>query len=192
MSDWFYAKGAQQHGPVPADELRQLIATGAVTANDLVWREGMPNWVPATAVAELFPRPSAPAYPPYGYGQQQPPPPQQYDPTQQAGGVAPNPAQPLPYGHYAYPPSPGAAPPPNYLVPAILVTVACCLPMGVVSIVFASQVNSAWAVGDVAGAMEASRKAKFWAWMAFGFGLASQGAGLALFILGIVAEASGF
>jgi len=57
------------------------------------------------------------------------------------------------------PPGPGA-PPPNYLVWAILTTIFCCLPLGVVSIVFSTQVNSKWAMGDVAGAQAASANAK--------------------------------
>lgn len=51
---------------------------------------------------------------------------------------------------------------PNYLVWAILVTLLCFLPTGIVAIVYASQVGSKLAVGDVAGAMEASNKAKMW------------------------------
>jgi hypothetical protein len=51
---------------------------------------------------------------------------------------------------------------PNYLVWAILVTLFCFLPTGIAAIVFASQVNSKLAVGDVAGAVEASNKAKMW------------------------------
>jgi len=43
---------------------------------------------------------------------------------------------------------------------AILSTVLCCLPLGVVSIIFSTQVNSKWALGDVAGAQESSVKAK--------------------------------
>ena len=57
-------------------------------------------------------------------------------------------------------PTAGGTPPPNYLVWAILSTVLCCLPLGVVSIVFAAQVNSKWAQGDARGAAEASNKAK--------------------------------
>jgi hypothetical protein len=52
------------------------------------------------------------------------------------------------------------APPQNYLVWAILSTIFCCLPLGVVSIVFAAQVNGKWAAGDAAGAQASSRKAK--------------------------------
>ena len=41
----------------------------------------------------------------------------------------------------------------------------CCLPLGIASIVFSAQVNSKYAAGDVAGAQEASDKArKFALW----------------------------
>ena len=60
---------------------------------------------------------------------------------------------------------------PNYLVQAILVTIFCCLPFGIVSIVFAAQVNGKVAAGDITGARVASRNAKTWAWIAFGVGL---------------------
>ncbi len=49
---------------------------------------------------------------------------------------------------------------PNHLVWAILSTLFCCLPLGIVSIVFAAQVNGKVAAGDIAGAREASDKAK--------------------------------
>lgn len=55
---------------------------------------------------------------------------------------------------------------PNYLVPAILTTIFCCLPFGIVSIVFASQVDSKLAAGDYAGAVNSSNKAKTWATVA--------------------------
>ena len=59
----------------------------------------------------------------------------------------------------------------NYLVPAILVTLCCCLPGGIVAIVYAAQVNSKLAGGDISGAMDASRNAKMWCWIAAGAGL---------------------
>ena len=62
-------------------------------------------------------------------------------------------------------------PPPNYLVFAILTTIFCCQILGIVSIVYAAQVNSKWNAGDVQGAIESSRNAKLWAWIAFGSGL---------------------
>lgn len=57
----------------------------------------------------------------------------------------------------------GGSPPPNYLVWAIVTTVLCCLPLGVVSIVYAAQVNGKWSSGDHQGAQESSQKAKQWA-----------------------------
>ena len=60
---------------------------------------------------------------------------------------------------------------PNYLVQSILVTLFCCMPLGIPAIVFASQVNGKIAAGDTAGAREASRLAKIWCWWSFGCGL---------------------
>jgi hypothetical protein len=54
---------------------------------------------------------------------------------------------------------------PNHLVWAIVTTLLCCLPLGVVSIVYAAQVDGKRAAGDIAGAYAASDKARFWAIM---------------------------
>lgn len=67
------------------------------------------------------------------------------------------------YGAPGYPgPGYGGPPPSSYLVWAILVTLFCCLPFGIVSIVFAAQVNSKWTAGDFYGAMDYSNKARTW------------------------------
>lgn len=68
---------------------------------------------------------------------------------------------------------PGATVIPNYLVFAILSTVLCCIPTGIVSIIYAAQVNAKLQAGDYAGAQAASRNAKTWCWVSFGLGLAS-------------------
>ena len=52
---------------------------------------------------------------------------------------------------------------PNNLVWAILTTLFCCLPAGIVSIVYAAQVNGKLAAGDIAGAQHSAAKAKKWA-----------------------------
>lgn len=81
----------------------------------------------------------------------------------------------------------GAAPAqnvPNYLVQSILVTVFCCLPIGIVAIVFAAQVNGKLQSGDYAGAVSASKNAKLWCWIAFGIGLVAVVTWLAMFLLG--------
>jgi hypothetical protein len=63
----------------------------------------------------------------------------------------------------AAPPPGGYEYVPNHLVWSILTTLFCCLPLGIVSIVYATQVDGRRAAGDIAGAREASGKAKFWA-----------------------------
>jgi hypothetical protein len=55
-----------------------------------------------------------------------------------------------------------AVPVPNYLVHSILVTLCCCLPFGIVALVYSAQVNSKLAAGDVIGAQESSGKARTW------------------------------
>ena len=67
------------------------------------------------------------------------------------------------YVNHLPPPTPPGVVVPNHLVWAILTTLFCCLPAGIVSIVYAAQVNGKLAVGDIAGARESSDKAKKWA-----------------------------
>jgi hypothetical protein len=52
---------------------------------------------------------------------------------------------------------------PNNMVWAILTTLFCCLPFGIVSIVYAAQVDGRRAAGDIDGARTAADKARFWA-----------------------------
>jgi len=69
-------------------------------------------------------------------------------------------------------PGAGARPTvPNHLVEAILVTLLCCVPFGVVAIVYAAQVNGKLAAGDYEGAVKASNNAKTWVWASAGVGL---------------------
>ncbi|MGD7654475.1 MAG: GYF domain-containing protein [Verrucomicrobiales bacterium] len=53
--EWYYSKDKTQLGPVPEDELKAKIASGEVTGEDMVWREGMPDWRRVAAVSELAP-----------------------------------------------------------------------------------------------------------------------------------------
>ena len=70
----------------------------------------------------------------------------------------PSTPQPPPYG--TAPMLPHVA---SHLVWGILTLICCCPPFGIVSIVFATQVNVKLRAGDVAGAQAASRKAGTWA-----------------------------
>jgi hypothetical protein len=58
---------------------------------------------------------------------------------------------------------PGQPEPDNYLVWAILTTVFCCLPLGIVSIVNSTKVSGLWSQGRYAEAQAASESAKKWA-----------------------------
>jgi hypothetical protein len=52
---WFFAHEGKQQGPCPEDQLRDLIARGAVGHDTLVWTEGMANWQRAGEVPGLMP-----------------------------------------------------------------------------------------------------------------------------------------
>lgn len=73
-------------------------------------------------------------------------------------------------------------PPPvsNHLGFAVFVTLCCCLPVGIISLVFAAQVNTKLAAGDIAGAQRSSQSARTWAVIALIAGLLTFGAGGAL------------
>jgi hypothetical protein len=57
----------------------------------------------------------------------------------------------------------GQQEPDNYLVWAILCTVLCCLPFGIVSIVYSTKVSGLWSQGRYAEAQVAANNAKKWA-----------------------------
>lgn len=63
-------------------------------------------------------------------------------------------------------PATSQTPPNNYLVWAILTTIFCCIPFGIVSIVKAVEVNSKFTAGDYEGALQSSLAAKKWATIA--------------------------
>ena len=60
---WYYAKGGQRHGPVNDRQLKELAVSGQLKQGNLVWREGMREWVKASTIRGLFMH-SSPANPP--------------------------------------------------------------------------------------------------------------------------------
>ena len=63
---------------------------------------------------------------------------------------------------------------PNYLIPAII-SALCCFPLGIISIIFAAMVNSKVNAGDIAGALDASKKAKMFSYIFIGLGIVVWG-----------------
>jgi hypothetical protein len=57
--EWYYTRQGQQQGPVAAAQLKQLAAAGQLLPTDLVWKEGLANWVAASSARGLFPPMSA-------------------------------------------------------------------------------------------------------------------------------------
>jgi hypothetical protein len=83
------------------------------------------------------------------------------------------------------PPSSGApASVPNYLVLAII-SLFCCLPLGIVGVIFAAQVNGKVAAGDTAGALDAAKKAKMFSYISIGLGLVWIIVWIILTVLGV-------
>lgn len=171
MKQYYYVDGNnQQQGPIDA---AQLPAFG-VTTKTLVWCEGMVNWQAAGEIPELASffaakqpeipaqpqmQPGTPAQPQMQTGTPEQPQVQpqtmninNFQQTQQPMNTQPPFQQP---NNQQMPPQPD-----NYLVWAILVTVLCCLPLGVASIIYSVKVGSLYAQGDYNGAVDASQKAK--------------------------------
>jgi hypothetical protein len=63
-TDWYFACDGQQSGPVSSNELKQVADTGKLKPDDLVWQEGMKEWIPARKVKGLFETKTAVAVPP--------------------------------------------------------------------------------------------------------------------------------
>src|SRR5574337_197779 len=114
-----------------------------------------------------------------------PPPPGNYPP--------PGDYPPPPPGNYP-PPPPGGGfgpPPDNHLVWAILVTLFCCLPLGIVAIVKSTQVSGLWSQGYFAQAQQAADDAKKWAMWGAIAGVVVAVAWFGIFVIGGVSFMSG-
>lgn len=54
-ASWYLARDNQRYGPYARDQLTKLAQAGNLQLADLVWREGMANWVEARSLVGLFP-----------------------------------------------------------------------------------------------------------------------------------------
>lgn len=145
MQYWINHNGVQS-GPVDLDAMKQMGLTSAA----YVWHEGLADWVKITQLPELHgvyemveePAVVGQPYQPHQPVQQQ----QQATMPQQA---EPQSQQPEPC-------------PPTNLVWAIISTVLCCIPTGIVAIMYALKVSNKYREGDIEGAKRASEVGAWW------------------------------
>ncbi len=104
-----------------------------LTPDTPVWYEGLTDWMPAS---------QAPL-------------------TAGLFNAGPVPPTPTPTPGMTSQPGNGIKPP-SYLGWAIASCILCCLPLGIVAIIYAAQVNDKWIRGDYDGAYRASQNAQIW------------------------------
>lgn len=151
MSDqWYYGQNGVQKGPVSVEVIRQLISGGHLKPDDLVWREGMANWAPASTMSELF-APTVPAPQPQ---------PQPVVPPQAArvDPVPPAPAAPL--GYQSMDPQVAASLQSRATTALVMgicsiVPGACCAPLGLGLGIAAVLMGKNAEIGPGAGAAKA-------------------------------------
>jgi len=144
------ARNNQQLGAFSKEDLLARYNRAEFLPTDLVWTEGMATWQPAS---QIF---GAPV------------------PVSSAATYSPDTPPPVPMTGIATPFSAPVAPPPkpnNNLVGAILVTLLCCWPLGIPSIVFAAQVDGKYHRGDYTGAEDSAKKSRTFMWWAIGLGI---------------------
>ena len=171
--DWFYAKNGQQSGPVEKEQLDELFRSGQITSSDLVWNDSMSDWAPIGTLPEFS----------HAQAGQTPttPDPLASTPSPEAAhsGVTSTAISPAPYSGEKIP---------TYLWQSIVAIIFCCLPAGVVSLVYAIKVDPAIQAGDIAAAKEASKNAKMWFWISFGVGIVVQSVFFGLGVIGALTE----
>lgn len=143
MQYWINHNGVQS-GPVDLDAMKEMGLTSAA----YVWHEGLADWVKITQLPELqgvYEMVQEPATMGQPYQPQQPVQPQQ--PTLPQGEQQPAQSEPCP---------------PTNLVWAIISTVLCCIPTGIVAIIYALKVTNKYREGDIEGAKRASEVGAWW------------------------------
>lgn len=57
--NWFYSEGNRQAGPVSDSQLEELLRSGKINSNTLIWRDGMTDWQPLNVARPIAPAPAA-------------------------------------------------------------------------------------------------------------------------------------
>lgn len=60
MALWFYILDGQQHGPVEEEEIADMITSGKLSLDGLVWTDGLPQWTVLRDIENFVPQDSLP------------------------------------------------------------------------------------------------------------------------------------
>lgn len=159
MEYWIIIDGKAQGPYGVADMIRR-----GITPSTPVWRQGMTEWVPAGSVRDLAGYFSVnEAYHSQQLDYSTPPP----------SPVTPAPRQSCGSSEWHTPDSNDDRPPmpSTYLGWNIAATVLCCLPTGIIGIIYSSMARNWYDQGDYAGARDASKWASVWLILSMVFGL---------------------
>lgn len=155
----------RQLGPLSIDE---IAASGYLRSNTPVWHEGLDGWVMAQDVAELAELLTPPTLPDMDKVDTESP----AEPPTVVIEPAPQPV--VATGWTQTVPRHIPKEPESYLLWAILSTILCCIPVGIVAIVMSSRVSARYVRGDYDGACRASRAAELWIMVTVVVGLISM------------------
>ncbi len=53
-ANWYWAEGEQRNGPVAGSAIAKLVASGKLGSDDLIWKQGMANWIEVKRVPALM------------------------------------------------------------------------------------------------------------------------------------------
>ena len=149
MQYWINHNGVQS-GPHDLEAIKQM----GLTSSAYVWREGMADWMKITQMPEL-----------QGLYEMAP---QAHDTAAQPAAspqhgeaVTGSPLEQQPTGQQ-YTPQDAEPCPPTNMVWAVLATIFCCIPLGIVGIIYANKVTKCYLTGDLEGAKKASETGAWW------------------------------
>lgn len=148
---WIIIDGVPK-GPYAADVIRGM----NLPASTPVWREGMTDWVYLQDVAELNAQQPEEVVIVVEQEGMTPPPLPADDPMPQR----PAPAEPASNGRAGA--KPDGEPATSYLGWSIASIILCCVPLGIVSLIYSLKVNSYNNAGDYERARKCSRTTELW------------------------------
>ena len=160
MQYWINHNGVQS-GPVDLEDIKQM----GLTSRAYVWHEGLADWAKITQLPELQGLYEIETGDPIE-GKQEVSATDTDEPV--VGHPYPQPDKASTQPQYApqqpYVPqgTPAEPCPPTNLAWAIISTVLCCIPTGIVAIVYALKVTNKYREGDIEGAKHASEVGAWW------------------------------